>query len=147
METLEASLKGAAIGLGDVQTIADLSTSAMNAYGSETLSATEATSILRTAVEQGKLESSALAGAMGEVLPLASALGVGFDEASAAMAAMSRTGTNASQASTQLTAIFSQLVKETPKGRKALEGVGLSYEGIRKQIREEGLLGGPARHH
>jgi len=140
METLEASLKGAAIGLGDVQTIADLSTSAMNAYGSETLSATEATSILRTAVEQGKLESSALAGAMGEVLPLASALGVGFDEASAAMAAMSRTGTNASQASTQLTAIFSQLVKETPKGRKALEGVGLSYEGIRKQIREEGLL-------
>ena len=140
METLEASLKGAAIGLGDVQTIADLSTSAMNAYGAETLSATEATSILRTAVEQGKLESSALAGAMGEVLPLASALGVGFDEASAAMAAMSRTGTDASQASTQLTAIFSQLVKETPKGRKALEDVGLSYEGIRKQIKEEGLL-------
>lgn len=140
METLEASLKGAAIGLGDVQTIADLATSAMNAYGADTLSATQATSVLRTAVEQGKLESSALAGAMGEVLPIASALGVGFDEAAAAMASMSRTGTNAAGASTQLSAIMSALVKETPKGAKALKDVGLSYEGIRQQIREKGLL-------
>jgi TP901 family phage tail tape measure protein len=140
METLEASLKGAAIGLGDVETIADLATSAMNAYGPATLSATKATSILRTAVEQGKLESTQLASAMGSVLPVASALGVGFDEAAAAMAAMSRTGTNASEASTQLRGILSQITKETPKGAKALASVGLSYEGLRKQIREEGLL-------
>jgi TP901 family phage tail tape measure protein len=140
METLEASLKGAAIGLGDVQTIADLATSAMNAYGPSVLSATKATSILRTAVEQGKLESSELASAMGSVLPVASALGVGFDEAAAAMAAMSRTGTGASEASTQLRGILAQLTKETPKGAKALASVGLSYEGLRKQIREEGLL-------
>ena len=32
-EVLEASLKGAAIGLGDTKTIADLATSAVNAYG------------------------------------------------------------------------------------------------------------------
>jgi TP901 family phage tail tape measure protein len=140
METLEASLKGAAIGLGDVQTIADLATSAMNAYGAENLSATKATSVLRTAVEQGKLESSALAGAMGAVLPLSSALGISFDQAAAAMAAMSRTGTDAAAASTQLTAIMGSLVKETPQGAKALAKVGLSYEGIRKQIRDEGLL-------
>jgi len=140
METLEASLKGAAIGLGDVQTIADLATSAMNAYGASNLSATEATSILRTAVEQGKLESSELAGAMGSVLPIASALGVGFDEAAAAMAAMSRTGTGASEASTQLRGILAQITKETPKGAKALASVGLSYEGLRTEIREKGLL-------
>lgn len=140
METLEASLKGAAIGLGDVQTIADLATSAMNAYGASNLSATKATSILRTAVEQGKLESDALAGSMGSVLPIASALGVGFDEAAAAMAAMSRTGTNASEAATQVRGILSQITKETPKGTKALKSVGLSYKGLRKQLREEGLL-------
>ena len=140
METLEASLKGAAIGLGDVQTIADLATSAMNAYGPSVLSATKATSILRTAVEQGKLESTELAGAMGSVLPVASALGVGFDEAAAAMAAMSRTGTGAAEASTQLRGIMVQLTKETPKGAKALKSVGLSYEGLRQQIKEEGLL-------
>jgi TP901 family phage tail tape measure protein len=140
METLEASLKGAAIGLGDVQTIADLSTSAMNAYGAANLSATEATSILRTAVEQGKLESSELASAMGSVLPISSALGVGFDEVAAAMAGMSRTGSNAATASTQLSGILSQITKETPKGTKALESVGLSYAGLQRQLREEGLL-------
>ena len=140
METLEASLKGAAIGLGDVQTIADLATSAMNAYGPSMLSAGKATSILRTAVEQGKLESSALAGAMGSVLPVASALGVGFDEAAAAMAAMSRTGTGAGEASTQLRGILAQIAKETPKGAKALKSVGLSYEGLRNELKEKGLL-------
>ena len=142
METLEASLKGAAIGLGDVQTIADLATSAMNAYGPSVLSAGKATSILRTAVEQGKLESADLAAAMGSVLPIASALGVGFDEAAAAMASMSRTGTGASEASTQLRGILMQVTKESPRGAKALKSVGLSYEGIRKTISEDGLLAG-----
>jgi TP901 family phage tail tape measure protein len=140
METLEASLKGAAIGLGDVITIADLSTSAMNAYGSEVLDATTATSILRTAVEQGKLESSQLAGSMGSVLPVASAMGVKFGEVAGIMAAMSRTGTNAAEAATQVRGIMSQIAKETPKGAKALKSVGLSYEGIRRQIKEQGLL-------
>jgi len=142
METLEASLKGAAIGLGDVQTIADLATSAMNAYGPSVLSAGKATSILRTAVEQGKLESADLAAAMGSVLPIASALGVGFDEAAAAMASMSRTGTGAAEASTQLRGILMQVTKESPRGAKALKSVGLSYDGIRKTISEEGLLKG-----
>jgi len=142
METLEASLKGAAIGLGDVNTIADLSTSAMNAYGPAVLSAGKATSILRTAVEQGKLESSALAGAMGAVLPIASALKIPFDQVAAGMAAMSRTGTDAATASTQLKGIMLAVTKETPKGAKALKSVGLSYEGIRKTIADDGLLAG-----
>jgi TP901 family phage tail tape measure protein len=140
MDTLEASLKGAAVGLGDVQTIADLATSAMNAYGPSSLSASNATDILANAVREGKLESSELAGAMGQVLPIASAMGVGFDEVGAAMAAMSRTGTGASQASTQLRSILTSLLKPTTKAEKAMAGMGLSSEGLRKQIREEGLL-------
>jgi TP901 family phage tail tape measure protein len=140
METLEASLKGAAIGLGDVKTIADLSTSAMNAYGPSVLSAGTATSILRTAVEQGKLESQELAGSMGSVLPIASAMGVSFGEVAGIMAAMSRTGTDAAAASTQVRGIMASLAKETPRGAKALASVGLSYEGIRRQIKNEGLL-------
>jgi TP901 family phage tail tape measure protein len=140
MDTLEASLKGAAVGLGDVQTIADLATSAMNAYGPSNLSASNATDILANAVREGKLESSELAGAMGQVLPIAAAMGVGFDEVGAGMAAMSRTGTNAAQASTQLRSIMTSILKPTVKAEKALKDMGLSSEGLRKQIREEGLL-------
>ena len=50
MEALEMSLKGAAIGLGDTATVADAVTSAMNAYGSNALSAADATDILTKTV-------------------------------------------------------------------------------------------------
>jgi hypothetical protein len=85
MQVLEASLKAAAVGLGETKTIADLATSAMNAYGRDTLSASRATDILTAAVREGKLEASALAGAMGGVIPIASNMGVGFEEVAAAI--------------------------------------------------------------
>jgi len=65
MEVLEMSGKASAAGLGETATIADLVTSAMNAYGSENLSASKATDILVSAVREGKAEAAALAGSMG----------------------------------------------------------------------------------
>lgn len=140
ISTLEASLKASAAGLGDVATIADLVTSAVNAFGSANLSAGMATDILANAVRLGKLPADQLAGSIGQVLPLASAMGVSFDQVAATFAAMSRTGTNAAQASTQLRAIMSQILSVTPGAAKALAEVGLSGEGLRKQLREKGLL-------
>jgi TP901 family phage tail tape measure protein len=140
MNVLEASMKASQIGLGDVATVADLATSAMNAYGPEVLSATAATDVLTTAVREGKLEASELAGSMGRVLPIASAMGVRFDEVGAAMAAMSRTGTNASEASTQLRGILAALLRPTTQAEEALAGMGLSADGLRTQLREDGLL-------
>ncbi len=140
MDTLEASLKASAVGLGETATIADLATSAMNAYGSDSLSASQATDVLTAAVREGKLEASELAAAMGGVLPVASNMGVQFHEVGAAFAAMSRTGTNAAEGATQLNAILSGLLKTTPAAEKELNKVGLSSEGLKKQIREEGLL-------
>jgi hypothetical protein len=112
----------------------------MNAYGSDTLSAAAATDTLTAAVRLGKLEPEALAGAMGMVLPIASAMGVQFDEVAAAMAAMSRTGTDAATGATQLRQILAQLTKPTTQAQKALESVGLSVEGVQKSLREDGLL-------
>lgn len=140
MDVLAASLQGAAVGLGDVQTIADLATSAMNAYGSDVLSATDATDVLTAAVREGKLEAADLAGSMGRVLPVASAMGVRFDEVGAAFAAMSRTGTNADEAATQLKGILASLLKPSIQAEKALKKMGTSSKELREQLREEGLL-------
>lgn len=140
MQTLEASLKAAAVGLGETATIADLATSAMNAYGSDTLGASEATDILTAAVREGKLEANELAGAMGAVLPVASNMGVSFNEVGAAFAAMSRTGTDARVGATQLTAILSGLLKPTQQAEDALNAMGLSSAGLKQQIKDEGLL-------
>jgi TP901 family phage tail tape measure protein len=140
MQTLEASLKAAAVGLGETKTIADLATSAMNAYGSDTLSASAATDILATAVREGKLEASELAGSMGGVIPIASNLGVEFHEVAGAMAAMSRTGTNASEGATQLNAILSSIAKPTEQSITAFERMGLTTDDLQKSLAEDGLM-------
>lgn len=137
---LNASLKAAAVGLGETKTIADLATSAMNAYGAENLSATGATDILVAAVREGKLEASELAGAMGGVIPIASNMGVGFDEVGAALAAMSRTGTNAAVGATQLTAILASLKKPTDQSAQAMIALGTSQEQIAQSLEQKGLM-------
>lgn len=140
MDVLNASLKASAVGLGETKIVADLATSAMNAYGSEVLSATGATDVLVSAVREGKLEASELSAAMGSVLPTASNMGVKFHEVGAAFAAMSRTGTGASEAATQLNSILMAIMKPTTQSAAALEKLNLSSEGLRKQIKEKGLL-------
>tara|TARA_R110002020_G_scaffold123484_1_gene279988 strand:- start:8208 stop:11150 length:2943 start_codon:yes stop_codon:yes gene_type:complete len=139
-ETLEAAAKAAAVGLGETATIADLATSALNAYGAENLSATQATDIMVAAVREGKLEASELAGSMGRVLPLASAMGVKFNEVGAAFAALSRTGTNAAEASTQVRGILASLLRPTKQSEEALTSMGLSSAELRNQLSEKGLL-------
>jgi len=139
-DTLSASLKASAIGLGDTATIADLATSALNAYGADVLSATQATDVMTATIREGKLETTELAGSMGRVLPLASAMGVNFNEVGAAFAALSRTGTNAAEAATQIRGILASLLRPTKQAEEALTEMGLSSEGLRRQMREEGLL-------
>lgn len=139
INVLEASLKGAAIGLGETKTIADLATSAVNAYGESQLNGAQAVDVLTEAVRLGKLEPDALAQVMGNVLPLASNLGVTFQEVGAAMAGMSKTGTDASTAATQLRGILTTIAKPTTEADRALADMGMSAAGLREQIRTEGL--------
>jgi hypothetical protein len=112
----------------------------VNAYGEANLTGAQAVDILAEAVRLGKLEPAELAASMGSVLPLASALGVEFHEVGAALAGMSKTGTDAAEASTQLRGIFNALVKPSSEAEKALAEMGLSAAGLREQLREKGLL-------
>ena len=140
MQVLEMSAKASAAGLGAVKNVADLVTSAMNAYGKEVLTAANATDILVATVREGKSEATALATTMGMVLPIASYMGVTFDQVGAAVAAMTRTGTSAATASMQLRQILNSLVKPAQQSEKALEGMGTSSAALRRTIREDGLL-------
>ena len=140
MKVLEAATKASAIGLGEVKTVADAVTSAVNAYGQENLSAESATDILTAAVREGKLEADSLAQSMGKVLPVSSQLGVGFEEVGAALAAMSRTGTDAAMATTSLRGILSALLNPSSQANEELQNFGLSAQVLREQLKEQGLL-------
>jgi len=140
LEALKFAAKASAGGLGDVDVIARATSAAMQAYGTDVLSAEQATDILAKAVEQAAFSAEELAPAIGAVIPIASAAGVSFDQVAAAAAAMSRTGTPAGQAINQLRGIITTFLKPTEKAEKTLSRIGTSADQIRKNIREKGLL-------
>ncbi len=140
LDVVERSAKASASGLGETADIADLVTSAMNAYASEGLTAAEATDVLLNAVREGKAEADQMAGALSRVLPVAAEMGVTFHDVSAAVAALSLTGNSAEEATTQLRATLTSLLKPTQQAEEQLAKMGTSSSEMRRKIRDEGLL-------
>lgn len=130
MKILEASAQAAAIGLGEVKSVADTVTSAVAAYGSENLSAADATDVLLAAVREGKLEAEDLAPVLGRVIPIASELGVEFHEVGAAVAGMSRTGLNAAESVTALRGLLASLLKPAQQSREQLSRLGFTEQDL-----------------
>lgn len=140
MNVLNLSAKAASAGLGETQTVADLLTSALNAYKGTGLTAAYATDVLVAAVREGKAEATGFASAMGQIIPIASQLGVSFDQVAGGMAAITLTGSSSSQAAVYLKGIFNSLLKATTQGEAALEKTGNSYAGLRKILGEQGII-------
>lgn len=131
LEALTASAKASATGLGETGTVSDAVTSALNAYGVATLSASRATDILTAAIDAGKLEASSLAPVIGKLLPTASAMEIQFDQIAGTLAVMSRTGLNAAEASTALGSVLNTLNKPTTQAVKLLKDKELSMAKLR----------------
>lgn len=140
LNVVTESAKAASAGLGETMVVADLVTSAMNAYKGSGLTATRALDVLTAAVREGKGEANLYATQMGEVIPIASKMGVGFDQVAAAMSAMTLTGTNVSEAATYMRQILTSLLDPAKESEKALERMGTSGLELRRIIREQGLL-------
>jgi len=113
LKILDISAKASASGLGETDAISRLLVSSMNAYGKEVLTSARAGDILTAAVREGTAEASDMANQIGKVVPMAKLLGVSFAQVAGATAAMTLTGMNAAQATTSLTQIFTQLLKNS----------------------------------
>jgi TP901 family phage tail tape measure protein len=140
LEVLNSTARASAAGLGETQMLADLATSAMNAYGPANLSAAETMDILIAAIREGKAEPEEFASSLGRVIAPAQNLGVSFDQVTGAMASMSLVGISADEAATGLRATLMALQKPSAGQKKAAEALGLSFDEIRKSVREKGLL-------
>lgn len=140
LDALEVSAKAAAAGLGSTVGVADAVTSAMNAYATEGLQAAEATDVLVGAVREGKAEASQFAPQLGRLLPVASQLGVSFDQVAGGVAFLSRTSGDAALAATQLNGVLVKLLAPGQKGIGTLDEIGLSLQELRRVAGEEGLV-------
>lgn len=140
MDVLETGARAASAGLGDLPTVLDAVTSAMNSYRQSGLSATEATDVMVAAVREGKMAAEDLAPVLGGVLPVASQLGVEFHEVAAAIASATRQGLEASRAATGVRFLLSAFTRPSNEAKEALAGIGLSLAELQRSLAERGLL-------
>lgn len=140
METLEQSAKAASLGLGNMREIGRTATAALQAFGSQGLTATEAIDAMVATVRTGNLEAEELAGAYGKVMGVAAQMGVTFQDLSAFVATFTRLGVNARVATTSLRATLGALMRPTEDARAAFEEIGIPIDEMRAKIVDDGLV-------
>ena len=144
MDALEVSAKASAVGLGQTKIVADLVSSVLNAYGTDNISAKRATDILVAAIREGKGEATDFAQSMGFVIPIASQMGISFDQVAGSIAAMTQKGMQVDHATTALKGIMTEIIHPSEQAEDALKGLkikGIStFEDLRKSIKDRGLL-------
>lgn len=139
LEILDISAKGSAAGMGAAVDVAGALTAVINSYGSSNITAARAADILTKTVQDGGAEAKELAPVLANVIPIAAQMGVSFEQVGANIATVTKLGVPASEAVTQLSSVFSSLLKETKKGTESLSSIGMSYASLRAEIREKGL--------
>jgi len=142
MNVLKLSAQAAAAGLGETKDVADILTSALNAYAGTGKTAAYYTDVLVAAVRVGKAEATSFSSAIGQLIPFAAEAGVSFDQIAGGMAAITLTGSSATNAAVYLKGVFNALIQAGKQGGVALDSVGLKYADLRKILAEgpEGLI-------
>ena len=109
---LRTANEAATGGVTNLETAVDGLTSVVNAYGAESMSATQASDLMFTAVKLGKTNFEQLSRSLFNVTPTAAALNVSFGDITAALANMTAAGVPTSVATTQLRSVLVELSKE-----------------------------------
>lgn len=141
MPVLEASARAAAVGLGSTADVARITAQALNAYAGSGLTATQVIDTLVAAVREGSAEPEAFAEALGNVLSTAARAGVGFDEVTASLAALSNVGVDVNEGVTALNSLLMATTAPTARAAGAMKELGISTEDLRTVLREDGVLG------
>lgn len=146
LRALEATAKGSAAGLGDMESLATVAAAAQNAYGEEVLSSSKALDIFGTMVQTGMFKSEELANVLGSQLGLASNLGISMEELGSMISTYTRTTGSATDATTGLSGIMMSFAKITPQAERALAKAtesmvkgGMSADDLRTMLGEQGL--------
>ena len=114
-------------GVTDITTAVDILSTAVNIYGAEGLTAVQASDQLFVAVKAGKTTVSELGASLGKVLPLAQKLGVGFDEVTSSVAALTKGGISTTEAVTGVKAILAQILKPTEEAKDLARDLKLEF--------------------
>lgn len=136
---LETANRLAIGGVTDVTTGVDALTTAVNAYGPGVLTAAQASDALFVAMGAGKTTIGELSASLGQIVPIAAASGVSFDEVTGAIAALTTQGLSTASATTGLRQVLAAVIAPTSQAAKEAERLGLAFDG--EALKAQGLQG------
>jgi len=125
VKVLEAAAKAASAGLAQTSESAAGITAVLNAYGLGADEAQRVSDVLFKTVDRGVVTFPELASQIGKTTALASPLGVSLEEVAAGIAVLTKNGIDAENATTQLNAIMSSILKPSDKASKYALSYGI----------------------
>ncbi|WP_194292870.1 phage tail tape measure protein [Streptomyces smaragdinus] len=137
LRILEVAARGAAAGLTDSETSARALLGVLKAYGMPASQASDVMDVMFQTVNLGVVSFEELAQQLGDVVPMAAAAGVEFDELGAAFAAVTLSGIPAAEAATALNMLLTRMMAPTSDLRNAIRDLG--YESAASALRQDGL--------
>lgn len=139
LDILEASTKAATAGLSTTGEAAAGITAVLNAYGLSAEDAAGVSDVLFQTVNRGVVDFSTLSSEIGKTTALAAPLGVSLEEVAAGIAVMTRAGIDAENATTQLNAIMSSMLKPSNEAAELAKKLGIEWSA--QGLKANGLTG------
>lgn len=136
--TTESAKLGKAI-LTDTSSAVDIVTTAINAYGEETINARQASDLFFNTVKNGKITGEQLAATIGQSIPMFASMGVSMEDLTAGMITLTKQGVQAAETTTQLNAVVRAFVKPSREMQAALKSAGKESGSF--LLKTEGLAG------
>ena len=138
MDVVKVATKAAVGGFTDAETAVDAITSVMNAYRDSNMTAAHAGDVLAKAVELGKIEMNEIAGSIGNVVGVASVMGVSIEEVTAIAADLSLKGIAAGEGITAIRAAINDILRPTDLFKKEFPELAANFTETR--LRGDGLV-------
>jgi len=140
MDLLRKAAMASSVGLGDIGSIARTATAALNAYADSGMTADRAISTMISTVREGNMVASQLGNVIGTILPVASKIGVSFEDVGASLAIMTKHGMNASKAATAIRRLLLGIRLPTRTARKEFKAMGVDLKEVDSILRDQGLI-------
>lgn len=139
LDALAVAEKLAVAGKTDLNTAMELLVPTLNSYGTGMEDAAAYSDILFTTVKEGKTTLPELEASLGDITPIAAAMGVPLEEVGAALATLTANGMETSQAGTALTSALNSILQPSQSAAEAAQDLGLAMGAT--ALESEGLEG------
>lgn len=137
MTILRVAARGAAAGLTTTETSARALLGVLKAYGMDASEANDVMDVMFQTVNYGVVSFAELAQQLGDVVPMAAAAGVKFEDISSAIAAVTLSGIPAAESVTALNMLLTRMMKPTQELSDMIKGFG--YESAAAALQQDGL--------